>query len=84
MKKNLLFALGLCLSMGSFADNHTVCSPDGKLMLTVNNEGGRPSYTVSYDGVKVLRPSALGLTADYGDFTQGMKLVHTSVMGPIS
>ena len=78
MKKNLLFALGLCLSMGSFADNHTVCSPDGKLMLTVNNEGGRPSYTISYDGVKVLRPSALGLTADYGDFTQGMKLVKAT------
>ena len=78
MKKNLLFALGLCLSMGSFADNHTVCSPDGKLMLTVNNEGGRPSYTVSYHGVEVLRPSALGLTADYGDFTQGMKLVKVT------
>ena len=78
MKKNLLFALGLCLSMGSFADNHTVCSPDGKLMLTVNNEGGRPSYTISYDGVKVLRPSALGLTADYGDFTQDMKLVKVT------
>ena len=78
MKKNLLFALGLCLSMGSFADNHTVCSPDGKLMLTINNEGGRPSYTVSYDGVEVLSPSALGLTADYGDFTQGMKLVKVT------
>ncbi|WP_276816104.1 glycoside hydrolase family 97 protein [Segatella maculosa] len=78
MKKNLLFALGLCLSMGSFADNHTVCSPDGKLMLTISKEGGRPSYTVSYDGVEVLRPSALGLTADYGDFTQGMKLVKAT------
>ena len=78
MKKNLLFALGLCLSMGGFADNHTVCSPDGKLMLTISNEGGRPSYTVSYDGVEVLRPSALGLTADYGDFTQGMKFVKVT------
>ena len=43
-----------------------------------HQQRGRPSYTVSYDGVEVLRPSALGLTADYGDFTQGMKLVKAT------
>ena len=61
-----------------FADVHTVYSPDKKLKLSVNDEGGKLAYAIFYDGTEVLKPSALGLKADYGDFTQGMKIVKAT------
>ena len=54
-----------------------VASPDGKLQVTVNDAGGKPTYSVSLDGQTVLLPSQLGFCADFGDFTEGLKIVST-------
>ncbi len=53
---------------------NTVTSPDGKLRVEVASQGGNLTYSVSYEGVEMLRPSALGLTADFGDFTTGLTI----------
>ena len=50
----------------------TVKSPDGKMVVTVEDEHGMLSYHVSYMGQTMLKPSALGLKTDIGDFTRGM------------
>ena len=49
-------------------------SPDGKLVVTVADMDGRPSYSVSYDNVLFLKPSPLGMIANIGDFSSGMSL----------
>ena len=77
MKKLLLSAIAILSATFSFADDVTVSSPDGKLVVTLSCEGGRPAYTVSYDGQQMLCPSALGLKTSIGDFTREMKVVGT-------
>lgn len=47
-------------------------SPDGRLAVAVDVRDGRPTYSVSYDGLTMLEPSALGLVTDRADFTRGM------------
>jgi len=56
------------------AENKQITSPDGKLVVTVSDTDGRPSYSVSYDNVLFLQPSPLGMVANIGDFSSGMSL----------
>ena len=56
------------------AENKQMTSPDGKLVVTVADMDGRPSYSVSYDNVLFLKPSPLGMIANIGDFSSGMSL----------
>ena len=56
------------------AENKQITSPDGKLVVTVADMDGRPSYSVSYDNVLFLKPSPLGIIANIGDFSSGMSL----------
>ena len=49
-------------------------SPDGRLAVAVDVSGGCPTYSVSYDGLTMLEPSALGLVTDRADFTRGMTI----------
>ena len=58
----------------AFATDQRVASPNGKLVVTISDEGGKPAYTVSYDGYVVLTPSALGLKTNIGDLTQQLTL----------
>ncbi len=70
-------ALLLLAPMAVFAREATVTSPDGKLQVTINDNGGRATYAVTLDGQPMLLPSALGFKADFGDFMQGLKIVNT-------
>ena len=51
-----------------------VKSPNGQLVVTIDDERGLVNYSVTYQGKTFLKPSALGLKSDIGDFTQGMTL----------
>ena len=55
----------------------TIASPGGNIVVTINDEGGRLAYAVALDGQPALLPSPLGLTADFGDFTQGLHITKT-------
>lgn len=55
-----------------------VASPDGKLVVTINDNNGKPTYQVSLDGKVFLENSALGLNTNIGDFTQGMTMSEVS------
>ena len=77
MKKTLI-ALGLLLPLAGTAREATVASPNGKLVVTINDEGGRLTYAVSLDGCPMLLPSPLGLRADFGDMTSGLRITATS------
>ena len=71
------FFIVMAMLLGSSvesAENKQITSPDGKLVVTVADMDGRPSYSVSYDNVLFLKPSPLGMIANIGDFSSGMSL----------
>lgn len=65
------------LPMIASAREVTVASPNGKLVVTVSDEGGKATYAVALNGQQMLLPSALGFKADMGDFTQELKMTNT-------
>lgn len=73
MKFFIVMAMLLASSVAS-AENKQITSPDGKLVVTVADMDGRPSYSVSYDNVLFLKPSPLGIIANIGEFSSGMSL----------
>ena len=71
----LLFAL-LPLSMA--AREVSVSSPNGQLVVTINDDGGRAVYSVVLNGKTAVQSSQLGFKADLGDFTQGLSIIKES------
>ena len=73
MRTTLLLLLSV-LTLTMQGKETVVKSPDGQLAVTVNDEMGQVSYSVTYQGKNFLKPSALGLKTDIGDFTRGLTL----------
>ena len=71
MKRSALLFLSLMTSFAIFADNQ-VTSPDGKIVVTISTDEGRPHYQVAYQGQEMVKTSALGLVTNIGDYTQGL------------
>ena len=66
-------AMALCL-LTAQATEKTFQSPDGKMAVTVNDEGGRPTYQVTLDGTTFIERSPLGVKMNFGDLSQGLTL----------
>ena len=75
MKKLLLPMLLLSLSVA--AREVSVSSPKGQLVVTISDNGGRATYSVTLDGRQMLLPSQLGFKADIGNFAQGLTIKDT-------
>lgn len=76
MKHLFTFAACACLLLFAptlFAQDAVVLSPDKQLQLTISVADGKPVYSVTYMGKKMLDASPLGLTTNEGDFSTGMK-----------
>lgn len=66
------------------ANAQSVTSPDGDIKVTLElTDQGKPQYSVNYEGQEMLKPSALGLTTNIGDYTQGLTLKGV-VTNPVS
>ena len=77
MKKLITLLLLLTSTMFSLAgENNTVSSPDGHIVVCLNDDGGKLTYTVSMNGKTLIEPSALGLNTSFGDFASGMKMLE--------
>ena len=57
------------------AEEYNVASPDGRIDVSVSDDGGRLHYETCLDGVQMLQPSALGLLTSVGDFSKGLQIV---------
>ena len=75
--KKLICLLVFFVSLSVSAEEKTVASPDGRLVVKVTTDEGRVCYSVEYDGQEVLKPSRLGLRTNVGDFTEGLTLKET-------
>lgn len=72
LKHYILILVALAANMEAYAAELT--SPDGKTTVAVACEQGIPTYTVAYEGVTVIMPSALGMKTNVGDFTKNLTL----------
>jgi len=76
MKPLFLFILSL-LSTTSFAQSvYTVTSPDKKIVLSCDMNSN--TYSVTYSGQMVLRPSKLGVVRADEDFSKGLRTLAVS------
>ncbi len=66
-------AMALCL-LTAQATEKTFQSPDGKMAVTVNDDGGRPMYQVTLDCTTYIERSPLGVKMNFGDLSQGLTL----------
>ena len=65
------FVLALCLATSGA---QALDSPDKRIRLSVEEAGGKLTYSIARDGKPVLLPSALGLQLAHADLAQGVKL----------
>ena len=70
--RTLSLAVATVLATQAFAAS--VTSPDGKLVVNVDVDGGKPVYSLTYDGKAILLDSPLGFKTNIGDFASDMKL----------
>ena len=56
------------------AEEKQITSPDGKILVTISDKNGQPSYSISYNGTPFIHSSPLGLVTNVGDFSRDMSL----------
>ncbi len=76
IQRSLILTLILALASiyTTFADEYTVSSPDGSVVVTIADTNGSPQYSVSYNNNVYLCASPLGVVTDLGDFSQAMTI----------
>ena len=81
--KRIQIAIFLALSMvvcgSAMATEKQFASPDGNLVVIVNDEGGKPVYQVSLGGTAFLNPSPLGLNTNIGELFQNLTMKDCQV-----
>ena len=79
MKKVFFAAACLLAAFQGFAEERSFTSPDGKIQVTVNDNAGKPTYSVNYDGNAFILPSPLGLDTSMGEYVSEMTLLPEEV-----
>ena len=85
MKTKHIMALALLtasLATASATENQ-FNSPDGRINVTISDDGDKPAYQVTRDGVAFINASPLGIKLNFADLTQGLTLKDCRV-SPIS
>ena len=57
------------------ADNLSVSSPNGQLVVTVSETDGNVTYAATLNGQPVITPSALGLKTNIASFTENLSIL---------
>ena len=80
MMKQMMTAAALALGLlTAHATEKTFQSPDGKMLVTVNDEGGNPTYQVTLDGTVFIERSPLGVKTNFDNLSQGLTLKDSKV-----
>ena len=75
MIQQLLLGALACLGVAGAAE--TVRSPDGKVVVSVELQAGRPSWSVAYGDHKIIRDGLLGVETAPENFCGTYELVGT-------
>ncbi len=73
-RKAILMALSMAVATGAMAEEKQLVSPDGRMTVTVSDEGGKPTYTVSRSGITFVEKSPLGVKLNFADMTEGLTM----------
>ncbi len=73
-RRAILMALAMVVAGCAVAEEKTLTSPDGRMTVTVSDEGGKPTYTVSRSGATFLEKSPLGVKLNFIDMTEGLTM----------
>ena len=76
--KSMMFMLFANL-LNVTATNKTFNSPDGKIAVTVSDEGNGPTYEIKMDGVVFMESSPLGLQTDFATLSEGLKMKDCNI-----
>lgn len=68
----------LLAPLAGWCADYNIASPDGLTSVSVSDDGGRPMYSIKYDGRDFIMPSPLGLNTNIGDYTKNLKLVRAT------
>ena len=79
LRSAILMALTMLVGSSAVAAEKQFASPDGQVVVTVSDEGGKPAYQVSLGGVVFLESSRLGLNTNIGDLTSGLTMKDCQV-----
>lgn len=82
-QKLLLSAAMLLGTLSVQATERQFKSPDGKITVTVNDDNGKPSYSVTCGGEAFILPSPLGLVTNIGDFSRDMSISNDAAANSI-
>lgn len=77
MKRKIILlplAIAMVAPLTALAAQREIVSPDGRIVVTVTDENGTPTYSVKYDGKDFLLPSPLGMKTNIGDYTSGVTM----------
>lgn len=72
--KHFLLPVFFMLAMPVAAAEKTIASPDGNLVVTVNDDGGLLTYSATLGERRMLLPSRLGIRSDIGDLTRDLSI----------
>ena len=78
-RKAILMALATVMATGAMAEEKTLLSPDGKMSVTISDEGGKPVYQVRRGDVTFLENSPLGVRLNFIDLTEGLTMKSCDV-----
>ncbi len=68
-----------CTSLMANATEKEIASPDGKVVVVVNDEGGKPTYQVKLADATIIERSPLGLSTNMADLTQNLTMKDCQV-----
>ena len=74
MRKIFLTLLMAGMTMVAMAKDFVVTSPNGQVVVTLNDKDGNLRYNVCYQGVQILEDSPLGVVTDRLDFTKRLSI----------
>ena len=79
LRSAILMALSMVVCGSAMAAEKQFASPDGNLVVTVSDEGGKPAYKVTLGGTVFLESSRLGLNTNIGNLTQNLTMKDCQV-----
>lgn len=83
--RNFLTAVAVACGVSAVtAAEYSLASPDGKTVVNVCDDGGQPTYSITYDGKPFIVDSPLGLKTNIGDFTKNMTISSASALKNVS
>ena len=74
MRKLFITAVLLASFATVSATEKQFASPDGTIVVTVSDEGGKPTYQVSVGGVTFIERSPLGVNTNMANLTEGLTM----------